>query len=262
MRGAATASYGRTNYTDLAPRNVVNDIDLGGGNFEGSLSAGNPSLQPFESMNFDVSAEYYLKGGSIVSVGVFHKIIDNPVYTNSYTLTNTTYEGRSYSRLSISRPENADRGRVSGVEFNYQQFFSFLPSPFDGAGVNFNFTLTDSSATIFGRPDKLPFFKQSDEVGNIALIYEKYGIQARLAYAFNSEYLTGVGATRDEDGYIDERKVLDAKVSYRLTPQLRVFAEFLNIDDEPLREFQGRPAHRSSLEIYSWNANVGLNFNF
>jgi TonB-dependent receptor len=262
LRAAWTNSYGRTNYTDLAPRNVVNDIDLGGGNFEGSLSAGNPGLKPFESMNFDVSAEYYLKAGSIASIGVFHKLIDNPVYSNAYTLTNTTYEGRSYSRLAITRPENADRGRVTGVELNYQHFFNFLPSPLDGFGVNFNYTFTDSSATIFGRAGKLPFFKQSDEVGNIALIYEKYGIQARLAYALNSEYLTGVGATRDEDGFIDERKVLDAKVSYRLTSRFRIFAEFLNINEEPLREFQGVPSRSSSLEIYSWNANAGINFNF
>ena len=71
-----------------------------------------------------------------------------------------------------------------------------------------------------------------------------------------------VGATRDEDGYIDERKVIDAKVSYRITPQLRIFAELLNLDEEPLREFQGTPAHPSSLEIYSWNANLGVTFNF
>lgn len=261
LRAAWTNTYGRTNYTDLAPRNALDDIDLGGGVFQGSLSSGNPNLQPYESMNFDVSAEYYLKNAGILSVGVFHKIIDNPVYRNSYILTNTTYGGRNYSTLAVSRPENADKGDITGIEFNYQQFFNSLPSPFDGLGVNLNYTITDSSATIPGRAGTVPFFKQSDEIGNLALVYEKYGIEARLAYAFNSDYLSSVGGNPDEDGYIAERKVLDAKVSYRLTPRFRIFAEFLNIDEEPLREFQGYPSRPSSLEIYSWNANVGISFN-
>ncbi len=262
LRAAWTNTYGRTNYTDLAPRNAIDDIDIGGGVYQGSLSAGNPGLKPYESMNFDASMEYYLKNAGIASVGVFHKVIDNPVYTNSYVLTDTTYEGRNYSRFAVTRPENADQGRITGVELNYQQFFNWLPSPFDGLGVNLNYTLTDSSATLPGRAGKVPFFKQSDRVGNVALVYEKYGIEARLAYAFNSEYLTAVGATSAEDGYVDERKVLDAKISYRLNARFRIFAEFLNIDEEPLREFQGTPSRSTSLEIYSWNANAGINFNF
>lgn len=261
LRAAWTNTYGRTNYTDLAPRNALDDIDLGGGVFQGSLSSGNPNLQPYESMNFDVSAEFYLKNAGIFSVGAFHKIIDNPVYRNSYVLSNTTYGGRNYSTLSVTRPENADTGHITGVEFNYQQFFNRLPSPFDGFGVNLNYTITDSSATIPGRPGKVPFFKQSDEVGNVALVYEKYGLEARLAYAFNSDYLSSVGANANEDGYIADRKVLDAKVSYRISPRFRIFAEFLNINEEPLREFQGYSSRPSSLEIYSWNANVGINFN-
>ena len=56
--------------------------------------------------------------------------------------------------------------------------------------------------------------------------------------------------------------MLDAKISYRLNARLRVFAEFLNLNEEPLREFQGNASRPSSLEIYSWNANAGINFNF
>jgi TonB-dependent receptor len=261
FRAAWTNTYGRTNYTDLAPRNSLEDIDLGGGVFEGSLSAGNPNLQPFESMNFDASLEYYLRNAGIVSVGAFHKIIDNPVYRNSYTLNNTTYNGRNYSRLSISRPENADSGEITGVEFNYNQYFSMLPSPFDGLGLNVNYTITDSSATIFGRSGDIPFFKQSDSIGNLALLYEKYGFEARIAYAFNSDYLESVGATANDDGYTTERKVWDAKVSYRIHPKARLFVEFLNINEEPLRSFHGVESRSTSLEIYSWNLNVGVNFN-
>ncbi len=260
FRAAWTNTYGRTSYTDLAPRNILDDIDLGGGTFQGSLSSGNPDLEPYESMNFDVSAEFYLPRGGIISVGAFHKRIDNPVYSRAYTLTNTTYNGRNYATLAISRPENAESGKITGLELNWQQFFSGLPAPFDGLGVNFNYTITDSSAKIFGRAGDVPFFKQSDAVGNIAVIYEKHGFEARVAYAFNSEYLESVGATADGDAYTDERKVIDAKLSYRLHPRARLFAEFLNLTREPLRTFQGVPSRSNGFEIYSWNVNVGVNW--
>ena len=216
LRAAWTNTYGRTNYTDLAPRNVLDDVDVGGGVFQGSLSAGNPGLKPYASMNFDVSAEYYMKNAGIISLGVFHKLIDDPVYRNSYVLNDTTYGGRNYTRLSISRPENADRGRITGAELNYQQFFNRLPSPFDGIGVNFNYTLTDSSATLPSRAEKVPFFKQSDEVGNIALIYEKYGIEARLAFAFNSEYLD-FGRRHGERRWL-HRRAEGARCKNQLSP--------------------------------------------
>lgn len=261
LRAAWTNTYGRANYTQLAPRNVVEDDEVAPGVFRGSLSAGNPELQPFESMNFDVSVEYYMPKNGVVSVGAFHKRIDNPVYNSSFTLTNTSFQGRNYEELNVSRPENAEEGKITGVEFNWQMFFSDLPSPFDGFGVNFNYTITDSSATIFGRAEKLPFFKQSDEIGNIALLYEKYGLELRLAYSFNSDSLLSAGGNANGDVYRAKRDVFDAKASYRLRPGLRLFAEFTNINEAPLSSYQAIPTRVRGYEIYSWNANVGITWN-
>jgi TonB-dependent receptor len=260
VRAAWTNTYGRTNYTDLAPRNVLDSVDLGGGVFEGGLSSGNPGLKPFESMNLDLTAEYYFKSAGIASIGFFRKRIENPVYRRSYTLFNTTYGARNFSRLGVTRPENAGTGRINGVELNYQQFFTGLPGALSGFGVNFNYTVTDSSVTVFGRNDELPFFKQSDEIGNVALLYEKYGFEARVALSFNSDYLESVGNTRDADEYTDRRRPVDVKVSYRINPRLRVFVDYLNVDKEPLRTYSGEPGRSSGYEIYSWNANVGVNW--
>ncbi len=260
LRAAWTNTYGRASYNDLAPRNVLEYEDVGGGELQGSLEAGNPELEPFESMNLDASVEYYLQNAGIVSVGLFHKKIKNPVYTNSYLTLNTSYGGLSFSRLGLSRPENATEGEVSGIELNWQQFFNRLPSPWDGLGVNVNYTIVDSSATIFDRTDALPFFKQSDEVGNIALLYEKYGFEARIAWAFNSDYLESVGDVRATDGYTDRRRVLDAKLSYRINRHIRAFVELLNLNEEPLRTYDGEPGRTTGYEIYSWNANFGINW--
>ena len=72
---------------------------------------------------------------------------------------------------------------------NYQTIFSRLPSPFDGLGTNLNYTWTDSSVTIFGRDSDLPFFKQSDHIGNAALLYRKYGVEGQLSLSFQGPAL-------------------------------------------------------------------------
>ena len=67
---------------------------------------------------------------------------------------------------------------IAGVEINYQNVLHALPSPFDGLGTNVNYTCDRlvghaSSAA----DDDLPFFKQSDHIGNAAVLYAKYGIE-------------------------------------------------------------------------------------
>lgn len=262
-RLAWTNTLARPNYADLAPRRVVDDIEtaVGSGRYTGSISTGNSRLRPYKASNLDLTLEYYLKGGGIVSVGVFDKDITNPVYGGSFVQTNVVIDGRAYDRVALSQPENAKRGRITGAEFSYQQFFTVLPSPFDGFGVNLNYTVTDSSATLFTRADKLPFFKQSDAVGNFALLFEKSGFEARVAVAFNSPYLTAVGTSAATDTYTDRRRPIDAKISYRINKRLRVFAEFLNLNEEALDEYTGVAARNAGNEIYHWKSRFGVNFN-
>jgi TonB-dependent receptor len=261
VRFAWTNTIGRPRYSDLAPIRELESIETTPGRFAGSLSGGNPELDPFESMNFDLSLEYYFKTSGILSLGVFHKEIKNPIYDNVIFQTNVDYEGRLYDTLTFSGPANADKGKITGLELNYQQFFTSLPAPFDGFGGNVNYTVTDSSVKLFTRADELPFFKQSDSIMNLALIYEKYGFEGRISYSKNDDFLDDAGASPDTDIYVRGRAVVDAKVSYRFTRKLKVFVELLNLTEEPLREFTGVRARENDFEIYKWKAKIGVNFN-
>lgn len=263
LRIAWTNTIGRPNYAHLAPRRELDAIESepGSGVYLGSLSSGNPELDPYESMNFDVSAEYYLPNAGILSAGFFHKEIDNPIYELETFETDVTIDGRRYSQLSTSAPANADEGRITGVELAYQQPFTFLPAPFDGFGISANMTFVDSSVRLFTRNDKLPFVAQADTLANVALYYEKHGWEVRIAYSHTDDYLDGVGADPERDIYIRGREVIDAKISYRISPRFRVFAEFLNLDSEPLREFTGVPARENDFELYEWKARFGVSFN-
>lgn len=261
IRAAWTSTLGRPSYANLAPTRAFDEIQNENGTFTGSVSSGNPTLEPYESMNVDLSIEYYLKSG-IVSVAPFYKRIDHPIYTRVVVQDNVVFNGRLYERLGLTQPENADRGHIAGVELTYQTFFSFLPSPLDGLGVNLNYTVADSSVTVFDRSDELPFFKQSDRVGNVAVLYEKYGVTGQVALSYTGPSLGALGANTATDNYGDSYTTLDAKVSVPLNRRLRGFVELRNLNDEPRRRYSGTPAYRTNYEIYSWNVFTGVDWRF
>jgi TonB-dependent receptor len=261
LRASWSNTIGRPNYTDIVPRRTLDYTELTPGVFRGTFSEGNPDLKPFESMNLDFSAEYYLTPAGIISFGAFYKDIDNPIYNRTIDQTNVTVDGQFFSLLTTTRPENAENGKIKGIEINYQQQFTFLPSPLDGFGFSANGTLVDSNTTVFGRTDKIPFFRQSNTLGNVAIYYEKYGFSARLALAHRSDYVDALNLP-GLDLHVAERDQLDFKASYELRDGVEIFGSVLNINDAPLQTYLGEESRVSSREIYGPSAAVGLNVKF
>ncbi|MBL9216089.1 MAG: TonB-dependent receptor [Opitutaceae bacterium] len=265
LRAAWTNTIGRPAYADIGATrsfNYVLDTTAGGpAVYTGTLTDNNPDLQPYESMNFDVAAEYYFQHTGIFSVGAFLKEVRHPIFEHNLVLRNTVYEGLAFSSLAYTKPLNADRGRISGVEFNYQQQLTMLPSPLDGFGFGVNFTYANSSETLPTRPgERLPFAKQAEKIGNIALFYEKYRVEARLAYTYTGAYVLTFGSSVNSDAYQAARRTLDAKVSYRLNEHVTVFGNVINLTEQPLDEYAGFPWRNSATEWYWWTANFGINW--
>ncbi len=230
--------------------------------FEGAIEMGNADLDPLESANYDLALEWYLQPSGILSAGVFYKDIENPIFTRVQTLEDEVFEGRFYSELEIVQPQNADSGEIFGIELGYQQQFSMLPGFLRGFGISIGYTYTDSEAQTQDRAEKVPFFLQSDHVGNVALFYELSGLELRLGYAYRSEYLVELGDSSAEDLYIDTHGQLDFKASYQVTSQVGAFVEMKNITDEPLRYFSGTRSRMAENEFYSWTILAGVSIKF
>jgi TonB-dependent receptor len=110
--------------------------------------------------------------------------------------------------FNVNRYVNgSEKGKVTGFELAYSQFYDFLPAPFDGIGIQANYTRIDSSggrnpvaAISDGNQitnanlNVLPLEGMSPESYNFALMYEKYGVSARLAYNWRSDYLLTTSA--------------------------------------------------------------------
>ena len=160
-------------------------------------------------------------------------------------------------------PRTRTRATSRGVELTYQTFFTFLPSPLDGLGVNLNYTFADSSVTVFGRTDDLPFFRQSDRVGNAAVLYEKYGVDRAVLGVVQQPVARHARQRREhrqlrrqlhDDGRQGQRAAqsVSAKLPGTAQPERRAAAAL-------------SPASRrtrTSHEIYSWNLFAGVDWRF
>lgn len=78
VRAAITTAIGRPEYSQLAP---TIEVSVG----DNEVTMGNPDLKPQEAVNFDASLEYYFPGEGGISVGFFHKKIENPIFASVST---------------------------------------------------------------------------------------------------------------------------------------------------------------------------------
>ena len=169
-----------------------------GGAFTGV--GGNPYLKPITADQYDLTAEYYFSPTGSFTFDLFEKNLQNYIYTGTVQETYTS-GGQTYT-FNVSRQLNGFEGTVKGFEVAYQQFFDFLPGALSGLGLQANYTRINSSGghntavNVFD-PNQvtnqdigdLPLEGMSPDSYNVALMYEKYGISARLAYNWRSKYL-------------------------------------------------------------------------
>ena len=82
VRAALGKSMTRPGYADIQGGRSVSQLARING---GTGSSGNPNLLPFESTNFDLSAEWYYGEGSYVSLGYYAKDVKNFIGQGSLT---------------------------------------------------------------------------------------------------------------------------------------------------------------------------------
>jgi len=247
LRGAWSNTIGRPDYDELSSFSEV-EINDQGNETTASVEEGNPNLEPFRAMNFDLGAEYYFENGGLASVAGFYKHIDNPIFrfeTEEQNVENPFGDGRTFDRVSRTQDRNADAGEILGVEATYQQPFTFLPEPFDGVGINSNVTVTDSEVDVPSRPNAdLPFFEQADLVYNIAPYYQAGGFEGRVAINYRDDYLVNIDDDGPlEDTFVDDRTTVDINARYEfadLLGQPTVMFQVENATNEPEVEYEGR----------------------
>ena len=257
-RASWTNTIGRPNYSDLSGATNLSETEIVSGGvttYTGSVRMANPGLKPYTSSNLDATAEYYMPNGGIIAIGGFYKRILNQIYRKSRTDI-LTYGGRSYTTFSISQTLNAGPADLYGMEVTYDQALTFLPGMLGGLGVSANFALIDSKVELADRPnEKLPLFRQADNVYNGALYYQKRGIELRFATSHRSGFLLETASpdaanvkravdagfsVKDFDRYEAPRTTYDVSGKYMFpNKRLSISAQVRNLSNAPEQGYQG-----------------------
>jgi len=263
LRVAAQRGISRPAYGAIRVGAAINDTST-----PGTIGGGNPNLLPEYTWGVDASAEYYLPTNGIVSITGFYRLVDNVFYQGAQLVTDDTYDTGSINRTGylLSGTFNGENGKLYGVELNVQNQFDFLPSPFDGFGVQGNLTLLegeyDAPATATRAAQTgLPFQGLSDTIANASLYYEKYGFSARVSYQWRSDWedtLGGLGAGETRKGYEN----LDVSLRYAINDNLTVFADLANLTDEYYVAYTGRPDLPSEVEQIGERYLFGIRVNY
>lgn len=234
LRAAWTNTIGRPDYASLAATENLR--------FDGTvptLSLGNPGLKPRKSRGFDLSLEFYPKDG-VISIAAFSKDISNEIFTLSAVERRDV--GRGVEDVLVSTPRNAETARIRGLELGMQQAFTFLPAPFDGLGISANATILDTRFTFLttAGPRVTGLFLQPDLTTNASIYYQKGKFEARLSHNYIGGFLETINDTiPNADQYWKGRHTFDANISYRVMPQVTLFAEGQNLSDAGRREVTG-----------------------
>jgi len=251
FRAAAYRSVVRPNLSDLAPRFAVeqNDEHTREGEF------GNPDLQPYEAWNFDGAAEYYFSSNGALTANVFYKDIKNFI-VDSFEENGTRF-GIAFGEATI--PINGPSAEVFGIELGYAQAFTFLPDPFDGLLFNFNYTFTDASGTVPTDGDitnlrKIDLPSSSKHTFNAVIGYEKGPIDFRLAGTYRDRYLDELGAEASEDRFVDNHFQLDASLKVELSKNIRLFAEWININNAKYFAYQNFGTRKRLLQYEEYGS--------
>jgi len=272
LRAAFTTALARPNYYALVPYlNVISADEI--------VSAGNPDLKATYAYNFDFMAEKYFKSVGILSGGLFYKNLKDFIYTYSrrnYSnadfandfagQTNPIPNGENNWRFTQQR--NGDHVNIYGFEVALQRQLDFIPGAFwKGLGVYVNYTYTKSKAKGITNEDGI----ERTDVGlpgtaphmfNGSLSWENKRFSARISMNYAAQYIDELGGNAFEDRYYDNQLFLDANASYKITGQLRIFAEANNLTNQPLRYYQGIESRTAQAEYYRPRFTMGLKFDF
>jgi TonB-dependent receptor len=246
LRAALTRTLARPNFEDMAPWRLVNLEDR-------EAELGNPDLNVTTAWNVDLMWEKYMEPIGIISAGVFYKDLTDYIYIFQ---ADEVIEGED---VEVTQPRNGDKATVAGLEFAFQNQFTNWKGGWGGLGLFFNYTYVDSKANY---PDRettaLP--GQSEHIGNLALVYEKYGITTRLAYNYNGKKLIEVGGGPEEDIWVDNHGQLDFLFRIQATKKWSFVLEFINITNEPYKAYENTPDRIRQHEYYDWWATLGVRF--
>jgi TonB-dependent receptor len=215
---------GRPAVTSIIPSTTVNDDNQ-------TLSNANTALKPQFSDNFDFNVEYYFEPIGVFSASVFLKQVKDFIYSQSNIIVpagpDNGFDGL-YAGYRLTTSLNGGSARYRGIEFSYQQQFTFLPGLWRGLGFNANFTYLETQGDYGGAvaTKEVPGFRPRQ--ANTALTYQIKKYRTSVQATWVDDYLLSTAANPASVIYEAARLVVNFKFTYDLS---RSTSFYLNLDN-------------------------------
>ena len=230
LRFAYFKSIYRPAFADLIP------FGERGSSNDAYLTIGDPYLQHTVINNFDLRYELFPKGLDEYMLGVFYKIINNPI---EYAFTQNGFAG-----LVLS-PNNFGQAHNFGVELAFRKFFGNF-------GIAGNYTYTNSvinSAKNFYYQSssgqainttvyvKRPLQGQSQNIANFSLLYKssRNGLDAQLSLVYTGERINTLSLYVGLDNWEKATTNLDFSIQKQFGKHFILYGKVNNILNTPFQ---------------------------
>lgn len=258
LRAAFVTGAARPSFPDQRATVTIND----GAGIE-SISGGNPALKPERAFGGDASVEWYFAHASLLSVNSFYRKVKDTLFDSTTTVGDDRFNfgGVDRSNYIYSTTFNGGDGKLYGIEFAYNQPFTFLPSPFDGFGAQASLTLVDGDFTVpSGR--KVAFPGTSKRITNLSVFYEKYGFSARVGYQHRTKWLDDISVDAASDIYWGANERVDLSFRYQLVKGFTLYADVVNLTNEAGVRYTSTSATPYEVELFGTRYLFGVKANF
>jgi TonB-dependent receptor len=270
-------------------------------------TVGNPALLAQRNVNQNLSVEYYPNKDTMFTISAFQQkgivgpaitqgVSQVPFFAGSTQIDPVTKTPLSSMLFDYTTYLNGAATTRKGLEFSTKTAFTFLPWYFRYTGFDGNYSRVRSATSsvnvvdlLSGTP--LPPARESKFSYNWAFWYDDGRLSARVAVQAVASYFNCIAACGNNTvnnwpnvaggrttvtpynpgfpNYKDATRFVDAKIAYKITPEIEAFIEGRNLGNATTSNSQGTygafaDGTRSLLD-YAYSGRrimVGANFRF
>jgi iron complex outermembrane receptor protein len=240
LRAAAAKVIAWAPYNLMVNQTFLNDTVVTG-------SGGSPDIDPYESYNYNIAAEWYFARQAVLAVSGFYKDVQNYIFitpgTERHYNSIKDTDPASWSAMvgshgctadgfcdyTVSRPHNEGGAKIYGFNLTYQQPFGST-----GFGLAANYTFADGETDA---GTDMPY--QSKNSASLSPYYEKGPFSARVNYNYRSKYLGAGYVAGAEPATTDAYTELSASLGWAFTENISLSIDGMNLLDEEYFQYQG-----------------------
>ena len=237
LRSSFTRSLSRPSYTDVLPTQQFNFVDR-------RVQSGNPSLRPYESINYDLSADRYSESLGLFSAAVFAKDISRFI-VESQQAVNLFPFGAYLERRRI----NGGRAHVAGLETSWKgnafarahDSVKFTPA--------LSYTLLRSGADLPDRPgESVPLPSQANHQVSASAQFERGASALELTARYRGQTLESVVSP---GGDLLRRGGWDFELglTHKISKTTRLQFSAANLGNRPTQDYTGDRTRLKEVEV-------------